>query len=277
MAQRGFEYERNIVNYLKPLGIVPQSFNPAGARHDQPDVLVQYDGKEAGVEIKISEASFGSLVLKYYLEERHNGKNPWKWGETEGSEEKQFIESTGNSLRVLENLHRQWKRVPFLIEDRQTLFTGKTGKFPGLRQRLATDQRNFRDKYFSVPNNTISRYYNLKNTYYINLGNKGFFLLGNSDPLGLNNVLRSKNMPLIPNWDNSHSGTLRCRVQSKTVGTSEARELMTGNKLGAQGYQFTAEFKVTGVSQSPYNIAPIRGNTVSIDSSASTAEVLFSM
>ena len=44
-AQKGFIYEENTADFLKPAGIVPQSFKPAGAGHDQPDLMIQFKGK----------------------------------------------------------------------------------------------------------------------------------------------------------------------------------------------------------------------------------------
>ena len=64
-AQQGFQYEQNAADLLKPMGLVPESFKPAGASHDQPDLMLLYKGKEAGCELKITAASAGSLVLKY--------------------------------------------------------------------------------------------------------------------------------------------------------------------------------------------------------------------
>ena len=47
-AQQGFQYEINAVKVLKPMGIVPKNFTPAGAGSDIPDLMIQRAGKEAG-------------------------------------------------------------------------------------------------------------------------------------------------------------------------------------------------------------------------------------
>jgi hypothetical protein len=41
-AQQGFQYEINAAKVLKPMGLVPKSFVPAGAGHDQPDLMLEY-------------------------------------------------------------------------------------------------------------------------------------------------------------------------------------------------------------------------------------------
>ena len=41
-AQQGFQYEINAAKILKPMGLVPQSFVPAGAGHNQPDLMLQH-------------------------------------------------------------------------------------------------------------------------------------------------------------------------------------------------------------------------------------------
>jgi len=88
-AQQGFQYEINAAKILKPLGLVPKSFVPAGAGSDQPDLMLEYKKIKAGCELKITAASAGSLVLKYDSSDK---KNPWKFGDIKKEdEEKMFI------------------------------------------------------------------------------------------------------------------------------------------------------------------------------------------
>jgi hypothetical protein len=58
-AQQGFVYEENACDFLKPMGLVPEKFKPAGAGHNQPDLMLLVNGKEAGCELKITAASAG--------------------------------------------------------------------------------------------------------------------------------------------------------------------------------------------------------------------------
>ena len=65
-AQQGFQYEKNAADILKPLGIVPKNFSPAGAGSDVPDLMIEKDGKQAGCELKISAASAGSGIASSF-------------------------------------------------------------------------------------------------------------------------------------------------------------------------------------------------------------------
>jgi aminopeptidase C len=50
-AQQGFQYEINASNLLKKYGIVPKDFRPAGAGHDQPDLMIMKGNQKAGCEL----------------------------------------------------------------------------------------------------------------------------------------------------------------------------------------------------------------------------------
>jgi hypothetical protein len=99
-AQQGFRYEVNAATALKVFGIVPRSFVPAGAGHDQPDLMIQKDGVQAGCELKITAASAGSLVLKY-----NSGK--WSIGNpNETDEEKLFIMDLAKEVGIIDQINR---------------------------------------------------------------------------------------------------------------------------------------------------------------------------
>ena len=96
-AQQGFQYEINATNVLKPMGFVPKEFRPAGAGHDQPDLMLLYKKIKAGCELKISAASAGSLVIKYDIKDK---RNPWKFGDIKHDEdEKIFIKELAEEGR----------------------------------------------------------------------------------------------------------------------------------------------------------------------------------
>ena len=99
-AQQGFLYEKNAATELKKFGLVPKSFVPAGAGHDQPDLMLEYKKKKAGCELKISAASAGSLVLKYDSKDK---RNPWKFGNvSEDDAEKMFIVNLAKDLKLFD-------------------------------------------------------------------------------------------------------------------------------------------------------------------------------
>lgn len=278
-AQKGFIYEENTADFLKPAGIVPQSFKPAGAGHDQPDLMIQFKGKEAGLELKINQASFGSLVLHFYREQQLKGNNPWSWGEIKPEEkEKLFLQDLGNRLKVLDEIKKIWTKTPHLIQDRQKMWNTPAMKKiyskMGPRGRYKFDKANFQDIKEEISAREIEGYYNLKDTYYIQIGTHGFFLLGDKDPLKLNQSNRERGLKPIPRFSNSCVATGRIRCQPKGVTKAEQRFVQTGDIFGPNGYQFTFEMQIKGLKKSPYNIAPLAARSVMPNRDQATLEFL---
>jgi hypothetical protein len=133
-----------------------------------------------------------------------------------------------------------------------------------LKERYSFDLKTCPDIKLVLPADSMSKYYNLKKTYYLNVGTHGFYLLGNKDPLGINDRMRKAGMPLVPKFEDVCKITARVRCQSKGVTKADAEEKSKG-RIGGQGYQFTftIEFSLPRNS-SDYNIAPIDGNSVRI-------------
>ena len=101
----------------------------------------------------------------------------------------------------------------------------------------------FKDIKGEIPAAKIEQYYNKKDTYYVNVGTHGFYLLGAKNPLKLSGI---------PRFSKSAKATYRARVQYK----------------GKDNYQFTFEmqFSIPSAKKSPYNIAPVKAkNNVAID------------
>ena len=257
-AQQGFEYEKNAINFLTPLGLSDGKF--AGASHDRPDIMLVVRGKQAGCELKISPTAGGSLVIKAYA----NSTPHWRFGEIEHDEtEKQFLADLAKVSGVLNEINRKWQTPIFNIVDRTSQWEKQMLKIP-LRERYDTDLKTCPDIREPLRADAMTRYYNLKNTYYINVGTHGFYLLGDKDPLNLNERLRKAGMPLVPKFEDHCKITARVRCQSKGVTKADAEE-KSKRRIGAQGYQFTftIEFALPKNS-TPYNIAPINGKSVAI-------------
>jgi len=233
MAQQGFQYEINACNLLKPMGFVPESFKPAGAGHNQPDLMLQYKGKKAGCELKISAASAGSLVLKY------NDKDGWKFGNIKPDEdEKLFIAALAKEMGVFARIKKEWKEQPFKREDIDDRWEATAGKLTP-RARYERDRDTFKDIIGEIPATKIEDYYIKKDTFYVNVGTHGFYLMGSSNPLKLKDI---------PRFGLSAKATYRARVQYK----------------GSDNYQFTFEMQFSMKSKSPFNIAPVNGKSVEI-------------
>ena len=236
-AQQGFQYEVNAAKLLKPLGFVPKNFVPGGAGHNQPDLMLEHKKKKAGCELKITAASAGSLVLKY---DGNDKKNPWKFGDIKKEDdEKQFIADLAEEVGLFDIIKKKWKDVPFKRE-KDLLWESTAGKLTP-QQRYERDRDTFEDIRGEIPATKIEQYYNRKDTYYVNVGTHGFYLMGRKNPLQLKDV---------PMFGTSAKATYRARVQYK----------------GGGNYQFTFEmqFSIPANKKSPFNIAPVDGKSVAI-------------
>ena len=231
--QQGFKYEENVVDVLKPLGFVPSYFIPAGAGHDQPDLMLLHNGIEAGCELKISAASAGSLVMKKVA-------GIWMVGkQDEKDEEKLFISQLAEELGIIDMIEKKWKADPYKFTqdpkikeeveglDKRQIYSAELKRFPEIKGKINPTK--------------IEEYYNKKKTYYVNVGTHGFYLLGKKNPLKLKGI---------PTFGSAASAGFRARVQAKGGGT----------------YQFTFEmsFSIKSSSKSPYNIGPVSGKSVQI-------------
>ena len=235
-AQQGFQYEINASDTLKKLNFVPTGFKPAGAGHDQPDLMIKYKDKTSGCELKITDASAGSLVIKY------NPSNK-QWGFSEESrqdKEKLFIMELAEEVGFYKIVKDNWTETPYKIDSKWQDRTWKdtVGKMSP-KDRYARDLAFFKDLKGSILASKIERYYNEKKTYYVNIGTHGFYLLGTSNPLKFSSI---------PSFSSSCTAGWRARVQYK----------------GSGNYQFTFEMNFSMKSKSPYNIAPISKGSVTI-------------
>jgi hypothetical protein len=256
-TQEGFLYEENVAKALKKLNWVKPSYSPAGASSDRPDLDLWIKNVEYGCELKKSLASSGSLVI------HHLGDKKYAFGDTGDHKEKKFLEGLGQKAKVLQVINSRWRKTPYIQKVRDKKWEARvrrSGKL--LRERYDTDLRNMRDIILPLPSTTIASYYNLKDTYYINVATHGFFLLGKKDPAKFNEGIDEP----IPSWKDNHSAVLRIRVQSKGITKASQAEKQKGFPFaGGQGYQITMEIQFKSVKSSPYNIGPTIGKSANID------------
>ncbi len=232
MAQQGFVYEENAAAFLKTQGVVDKNFKPASASHDRADLELMYD-KIYGVELKITDASAGSLVLKY------DGKN-WGFNKIAKDDiEKQFIADLAKTVGLFDQIKKSWKKAPMKFNEDITLSS---------QQKYEIDKINFPDIKGIIPASTISDYYNHKKCYYVNIGTHGFYTFGNSDPAKFQKECEKMRVSKIPDFSTSATATYRARVQYK----------------GSGNYQFTLELQFSVKQKSQFNIAPCTKNSVQI-------------
>jgi hypothetical protein len=250
-AQQGFVYERNVANFLKRY--TPEGFQPAGSGSEQPDLVLQRGRQKTGVELKITAASAGSLVLK------HTDGN---WGFdalSQQDKEKKFLMDIAKSVNLFSKIKQQWKKLPLKRTPESPLLRAQKGRMTK-EQIYRKDLTNFPDIKGPVLASVIERYYHRKQTYYVNVGTHGFYLLGKQDPMKYNKRLAEAKMELIPTFGEKATAIYRARVQYK----------------GGGNYQFTFEiqFAIASKNKSIYNIGAIRLGNVAIDKSQSNISFL---
>ena len=248
MAQEGFLYEKNAAAFLKKANLVDKNFQPAGAGHSTADLVVTYKKKKINVELKITAASGGSLVLKYD-EKRPRGKK-WYFNDVSGDPEKQFLVDVANEVKALDMINKMWNKLPLKRENMTAEEKKRTEKIDK-RKQYAIDAKNFPEINKVISGTYIEKYYNRKDTYYVNVGTSGFYLFGPRDPDGLNKNLVEKKLQKIPKFSDSARVKFRARVQAK----------------GGGNYQFTFELSFSLTGKSPYNIAPLNKGSVQIQKS----------
>ena len=247
-AQQGFIYEQNAVKALRPLGIVPLKFKPAGAGSDKPDIMLMKNGKEAGCELKISPAaSGGSLVIKW----KKGGPNGgWYFDKPDAVEkDKLFMKELAERVNIFKLISKQWTNEPYkyatspdIVEQRD-----KLDRDPNREAKYRADLNRFKEINGPIESDNLEKYYNTKETYYLNIGTTGFYLLGPSNPLKLTN-------PTPPRFNAMAKLGFRCRVQGKGK-----------DKKGSGTYQFTFEMSIKGAKKSLVNIAPLNKGSVTIN------------
>ena len=244
MAQQGFEYEKNAADFLKKAELVDKSFVPAGAGHAQADLVVTYKGQKVNIELKITAASGGSLVLKYD-EKRPKGKK-WAFNDTSNDPEKEFLAGVAEEVGALKIINKEWDDVPLKRENMSPEAKKRLPK--DKKKQYEIDHANFPEINKIISGRYIEDYYNHKDTYYVNIGTSGFYLFGDKDPNGLNTNLRKAGMKLIPKFSDAAKVKFRARVQYK----------------GSGSYQFVFELSFSVSGTSPYNIAPLGKGSVKI-------------
>ena len=153
--------------------------------------------------------------------------------------EKQFIKDLGEEIGIFKLIQKNWKEVP-LKREKDELLVAQI-KSMSKKEIYERDRDTFPDIRGEIPASKIEEYYNKKDTYYVNVGTHGFYLMGRSNPLKLKEL---------PTFGSSAKATYRARVQYK----------------GNDNYQFTFEmqFSIPSAKKSPYNIAPVDGKSVTI-------------
>lgn len=242
-ARRGFDYEINVVNYLKKFKFVPAGFMPA-ASENRPDIRIQNSRGSGGCELKISTKVGGGSVNFIH------DKGKWKFESKYKLPEQQFLIKVAKKAGFFDLLEQKWKGEPLkrtpMTKDLEALQGSMTRE-----QIYRTDLSNFSSFSFPVDARVLEKYYIEKNAQYINVGTHGLYILGTSDPLGMNKSLVSRRMKKVPRFADVANMTFMVQVKNKGIG---------------KWHQFMIEgrFTIPLSKKSPYNLGATNGSTASI-------------
>ena len=226
-AQQGFLYEENTAKFLAQHKLVKPGYRPAGAGHSRADLEVYYKKRTVNVELKITAASAGSLVVKYTSSNPSHSR--WHFDPHIEDKEKLFIRDVAVKVGALKMINRVWSKIPRKRDGEPGDYEFDHASFPEISEGISPVY--------------IAQYYAQKRTYYVNVGSHGFYLFNTMDPEHLNPTLRKLKMPPVPSFTQAATSKYRVRVQAK----------------GGGAYQFTFEmgFGINTARASKYNIAPL--------------------
>jgi hypothetical protein len=242
-ARRGHDYEINVVRYLKKYNFVPAGFMPA-ASENRPDIKIQNSRGQGGCELKISTKVGGGSVN--FIHDR--GK--WKFETKYKLPEQQFLIKVAKKAGFFDLLQQNWKELPLKRTPNTKELEALTGSMTK-EQIYRVDLANFTSFSFKVDPRVLEKYYVEKKAQYINVGTHGLYVLGTSDPLGMNKSLVARRMKKVPRFASVANMTMQVQVKNKGVG---------------KWHQFMIEgrFTIPLSAKSPYNLGATNGNTSSI-------------
>ena len=258
MANAGFQYEKDLVAYLSPLGYAKDEV--AGADDSKPDITLKKGDVTAGCEVKLDEkAAFGSATFQFDYSQISLGERgkPWVIPQEPSGTAKYYMSEAarGNMLGVVnrlwwsDNFKMNQPYVPHKVkptnqQDYTTWYNASPDKarrdgfsnrqkyeedaanLPGFKEvplskQTLIEEEGLSDEWievketggktgFRVPGNAqiIRNYYKSKESWYIQIGNKGLYHMGGDDPL---KIVTAYNCPEF----NPGTVEFRIRVQSK--------------------------------------------------------------
>lgn len=211
---KGQLYERSLFRKLKNEGKIPQYINDVEQIPGQ-DITVENQFGQSGLEIKLNlSAAFGSGTLKFDTTKK---LSPWVLTESNELDEentsKEIMRNIARKYRVTEKVNREWysnngKYYPLYLEEEKVNPLQNITRIPrnkrGKQDLEALGELKIRCSYTDIRD-----YYISKGTYYIQIGGKGLYWFGESDPLNISSEL---------NLFSPNETFIRVRVQPKGSG-----------------------------------------------------------
>ena len=164
MENKGAKYEKKIWNICSDKELIyPNTTNAGGG--DGADVFIAHQGNKIAVECKTFGADYGQNGLYYQ-------GGVWKWNKD--TEATKYLESLGARSYIPQNF------IPFnqkpTDEDKQKTWSQDKKKKLGKNERIH-DQTGIETS-ISVPKESLEKFYNQKECFYIQIDGYGFYHLG---------------------------------------------------------------------------------------------------
>jgi len=172
MSNKGVLYEAAVNRNMKAAKVEKSNFQPAGSDSNAPDAQLTYNKEDYKIEIKLDlNVDFGQGSLDYDLE-----NDKWILGGAKTPAAEQMREFL-TAIKVPSLVNKKWgpKGAP-------RRYTVPTSQFK--KKDVDYDYLNFKDFFVSIPKDSVAKYYNSKDTYYIQIGGYGLYHMG-SDPANL--------------------------------------------------------------------------------------------
>lgn len=234
-ANKGYQYERNVARYLANKGVALRS--TAGAQSDRPDINLKQNGLTSGCELKVHGKSAGSLRLHYDSKRWHIRTD------SDHALEKDVMVELAKKYHILDKLNAMWREP--------AKWNPKLHLTP--KQRMEADSGAFPELNVPVAAWETAHYYNAKDTWYINIGTAGFYVLSKRDPLDINGKLAARGDALVPLFaDNGHV-VCNCRMQVKDRSRNN------------YGFIMAMRIRVPVLHRSPYNLGALLGDGPDLD------------
>tara|TARA_Y200000002_G_C22548993_1_gene607338 strand:+ start:42 stop:818 length:777 start_codon:yes stop_codon:yes gene_type:complete len=224
---KGFIYESTLIKSLRALGLTVS--DPAGADSGKSDLEITKGSRKIKFELKLNlGADFSQMNLDFDTTRREFYVDKTK--ETAKKPAAKVMIGVAESYSIIAKANAHWKPKKNMPA-KFVLPKGSPFKEKDKSRKL--DLKRFPDKYLGQgfgPAQEVEKYYNAKDTYYIQIGGKGLYYLG-KDPEGYG----------CPRFSNSCAdSSIRIRVKT--------------NSASKGNWSFLMALRISSLTPSPMNL-----------------------
>ena len=169
----GYTYKTKIGRILKNAGLQPRNFNPKKNDPTSIDSIIVINGQNYNIEIKnnLSDVDFGYASLMY-------DPNNYRLRIQGSNDSMSNILATN---KIEDQINQRWSILgpPKKFTVSEDEFTFKDAYY---------DFNKFKPFFLRIPHDSVSKYYNGKNTYYMQIGGRGFYFM-NANPARISSMV----------------------------------------------------------------------------------------